>query len=450
LADADLTARALAWEVLCRVDETDAFADVLLGHRLERSTLERRDQGFATQLVYGTLAWRGYLDCAITSFAGRPADSLEAPIRALLQLSLFQILLLDRVPAYAAVNSAVELAKGHRGGRASGLVNAVLRRAARESAAGVVLPPRTELAAHLAARWSHPQWLVERWLVEMGGAATEALLEANNRPAPTVLRVSRRRSSRDRCLADLRSRGQTVEAGAVAPDAIHFSGGSAVALQEFAAGVVSLQSEASQLVTLLLDPRPGETILDACAGSGGKSTYIAELQQDQGRVLAIDLHGHSLGRMRVEAARLGLGSISPLRADATRAPFRPEARFDRILLDAPCSGLGTLRQHPEIRWRRAPRDIAAAGRRQGLLLAALLDLLRPGGVLVYAVCSVLRAENEDVVAAALGGRDDIARESAAECLPSEARHLVDEHGALRTLPHRGGLDGFYAVRLRRR
>lgn len=450
MADAARGARALAWDVLRRVDETDAFADVLLGHRLDRSGLERRDQGFATQLVYGTLAWRGYLDCAIATFAGRPAESLEPAVRTLLEMALFQILQLERVPAYAAVNSAVELAKSHRGGRATGLLNAVLRRAAREGAAGVVLPPREDLAAHLAARWSHPRWLVERWLAEMGEAETEALLQANNTPAPTVLRANRRRVARDECLAALRAAGQTVEAGIAAPEAILFEGGSAAALPEFEAGVVSLQSEASQLVTLLLDPRPGESVLDACAGAGGKATHAAELQDDAGRVLAVDLHGHALGRVRSEARRLGLSSIAPVRADSTALPLRPDVRFDRVLLDAPCSGLGTLRQHPEIRWRRRAEDVAAGSRLQRTLLASLLERVKPGGTLVYAVCTTMQAENEDVVRAVLAARGDVERIDARSSLPAAAQALVDDAGALRTQPHRGGLDGFFAVRLLRR
>jgi len=450
LADAGRDARALAWEVLRRVEETDAFADVLLGHRLESSRLERRDQGFATQLVYGTLAWRGYLDCAIASFAGRPADSLEPAVRTLLELALFQILQLERVPAYAAVNSAVDLAKSHRGGRATGLVNAVLRRAAREGVAGVALPPRDDLPAHLAARWSHPRWLVERWLAELGEEETEALLRANNAPAPTVLRVNRRLASRDDCLAALRAEGNEVEASEAAPDAIRFEGGGATALPQFRSGTVSLQSEASQLVTLLLDPRPGESLLDACAGSGGKALQAAELQDDRGRIVAVDLHRHALARLRDETGRLGLASIAAVRADATHLPLRAEVRFDRVLLDAPCSGLGTLRQHPEIRWRRRPQDVAASGRLQRGLLAAALERVRPGGVLVYAVCTTMRAENEEVVADVLQGRADVLRQDARDVLSGAAATFVDGAGALRTQPHRRGLDGFYAVRLLRR
>jgi 16S rRNA (cytosine967-C5)-methyltransferase len=444
-------ARALAWEILRRVDETEAFADVVLGRRLETSPLERRDQAFATQLVYGTLAWRGFLDLAIETFARRPAASLELPIRVLLELSLFQLFKLQRVPAYAAVNSAVDLAKSHKGGRATGLVNAVLRRASGEGEAGVRLPDRgADLAGHLAARESHPRWLVERWLAGIGEASTEALLVANNTAAPTVLRANRRRLGRDAAIEAMRAAGAAVEAGVAAPEAIRFSGGSAIELEAFASGQVSLQSEASQLITLLLDPRPGERVLDACAGSGGKSTHIAELQDDGGRVVALDLHRHALARMRSEARRLGLTSIAAVQADARRAPLAGAALFDRILLDAPCTGLGTLRQHPEIRWRRCEADLASAARLQTALLAALLDHLRPGGVLVYAVCTLMPEENENVVAAVLARRPDIEREDARPFLPEAAHALVDESGALRTSPAAGGLDGFYAIRLKRR
>jgi 16S rRNA (cytosine967-C5)-methyltransferase len=449
LADPANDARALAWEILRRVEETDAFADALLGHRLSRADLERREQALATQLVYGTLAWRGYLDRAIETFARRPAESLEAPIRVLLEMALYQLLKLQRVPAHAAVNSAVQLAKTYRHGRAAGLVNAVLRRAAQEGAGAVVLPPPADLSAHLAARYSHPLWLVERWLSELGASETEALLQANNEAAPTVLRVNRRRASRDACVLALRSRGHAAEAGVLGPDAIHFARGSAVALEELAAGIVSLQSEASQLVTILLGAQPGERVLDACAGAGGKAAYAAELQDDRGSVVALDLHRHLLLRLRAEAARLGLASIVAVQGNALQAPLRSAVRFDRILLDAPCSGLGTLRQHPEIRWRRTEADVAASGRVQTQLLQALLEWLRPGGVLVFAVCSAIRAENEDVVSSVLARRRDVERVDARDSLPPPACDLVDGAGALRTLPHRHSLDGFYAVRLKR-
>lgn len=450
LAERGLDARGLAWEILRRVDETDAFADAVLGHRLEQSALDRRDQAFVTQLVYGTLAWRGYLQHAIEIFARRPADSLEAPIRLLLELSLFQLFKLERVPAYAAVNAAVDLAKGHRGGRAAGLVNAVLRRAGREGAGAVTLPDRAaDLAGHLAVRHSHPRWLVERWVRELGESEAEALLAADNTAAPTVLRVNRRRSTRDATLQELCARGLQVAAGGVAPDAIVLGGGAPSDLAELSAGLVSLQGEASQLATLLLDPRPGERVLDACAGSGGKSTFIAEMQDDGGRVTAVDLHRHSLSRLRGEARRLGLLSIDPLLADFRLPPFRREALFDRILVDAPCSGLGTLRQHPEIRWRRRDDDIAAGARLQSALLVAALGQLRRGGVLVYAVCTLTREENEGAVATALAAHADVEREDARAVLPAPAHALVDARGALRTSP-RVGLDGFFAVRLKRR
>lgn len=443
-------ARSLAWEVLRRVDETDAFADAVLGKRLEACRLERRDQAFATQLVYGTLAWRGFLQLGIQSFAGRPAASIEAPIRSLLELALFQLFKLERVPAYAVVNSAVDLAKTHKAGRATGLVNAVLRRASREGVAAVQLPRREDdLAGHLAARESHPRWLVERWLASLGEAATETLLAADNQPAPTVLRANRRRVARDEALAALLAAGATVEPGVGAPAAIRFSGGSALDLAAFAAGEVSLQSEASQLVTHLLEPQPGERILDACAGAGGKSAHIAELQDDRGAVVALDLHRHALARLRGEARRLGLDSIAAVQSDARRAPLSP-GLFDRVLLDAPCTGFGTVRQHPEIRWRRRESDVAASARLQVELLSSLLDQVKPGGVLVYAVCTLLREENANVVDAVLARRADVERQDARPHLPEAARAFVDEHGALRTSPAAGGLDGFYAVRLKRR
>ncbi len=444
-------ARAEAWKILRRVDETAAFADALIGSRLPHLQLERRDRALLTQLVYGTLAWRGFLDLAVETFGRRRAASIEAPVRSLLEMSLYQLFFLDKIPAYAAVSRAVELAKTYREGRAARLVNAILRRAAAEGMGAVPLPDReTDPLGYLAARYSHPRWLVERWAAQLGLRETEALLRADNEAAPTVLRVNRRRQSREQQLAALHAQGIEAVAGGLAPEAIAVSGTSAADLPGFAAGDFSLQSESSQLVALLLATAPRQRVLDVCAGGGGKATYVAELMDDRGLVLALDRHRRGLARLRGEARRLGLTCIRAAVADSTRLPFATGESFDRVLVDAPCTGLGTLRQHPEIRWQRRPEDIESIGQVQRRLLASAADLVRPGGMLVYATCTLMPAENEEVVDAVLATRADLERADARDSLPLPLHELVDGSGAMRVMPHRHGSDGFYAAALKRR
>jgi 16S rRNA (cytosine967-C5)-methyltransferase len=442
--------RALAWEILRRVEEGGAYADALLGHALSTNTLELRDQALLTRLVYGTLAWQGYLDHIIGAFSRRSLPELDAPVRTLLRLALCQISVLTRIPPFAAVSTAVELAKRFRGGAAAGLVNAVLRRAA----AGwqdVPFPPRRDdPIAYLSIRLSHPRWLVERWVAQFGVDETEALLRADNEPAPTVARVNRLRSAPARLLEELRGAGREAEPCSYSPVAIHIGdGGGSEASPAYAAGLFSLQGEASQLVSLLVDPQPGERVLDTCAAPGGKATHMAELMDNRGEIVAIDVSARGMERLRRMARRLGLSIFQPAVADVL-AWHPHEAMFDRVLVDAPCSGLGTLREHPEIKWTRQPEDIAARADLQRQLLLRASDWVRPGGVLVYATCTISAGENDDVLAWFVAQRPAFAIDDPRQSLPPGAHGLIGSDHVLRTFPHRHGLDGFFAVRLKAR
>jgi 16S rRNA (cytosine967-C5)-methyltransferase len=442
--------RALAWEILQRVEQGGAYADALLGHTLRTNALDPRDHALLPRLVYGTLAWQGYLDHIIAAFSRRPPAELDAPVRTLLRLALFQVLLLSRIPAFAAVNSAVELAKRFRGGAAAGLVNAVLRRAV-AGWQGVPFPSRQEdPIGYLSARLSHPRWLVERWVAQFGAGETEALLRADNEPAPTVARVNRLRSEPGRLLDELRGAGREADLCSYSPGGIRLAdGGGSEAVPAYTAGLFSLQGEASQLVSLLLDPQPGERVLDTCAAPGGKGTHMAELMGNRGEIVAVDINARGIERLRRMAGRLGLSILHSIVADVLT--WRPdEANFDRVLVDAPCSGLGTLREHPEIKWRRKPEDIAARAGLQRRLLLRAADCLRPGGVLVYATCTISAEENDDVLAWFVAQRPAFAVDDPRPSLPPGAHGLVGSDHALRTFPHRHGLDGFFAVRLKAR
>ncbi|MBM4265481.1 MAG: 16S rRNA (cytosine(967)-C(5))-methyltransferase RsmB [Deltaproteobacteria bacterium] len=432
-------ARREALAALVRVEE-GAFLDALVGRALERGGYASRDAALLTRLAYGVETWRGRLDWTLAPMVQRGLESLEPIVRAALRLGLFQILFLDRVPRHAAVDTSVEMVKRASAGGAR-LVNAVLRRATREGERP--LPSAaSDLASHLAVRWSHPRWLVQRWIDGYGAERTVTLLEANDAPGASAFRVDLRRKSRSEALALLAERSVPARASACAPSGIVVDGPvSAVASFDW----LRPQGIASQLVAEMVAPRAGERILDACAAPGGKALALAE--RDGVTIFAADVSRRGLPR----AARTASGAIAAIVADATEPPFAP-ARFDAILVDAPCSGLGTLRSHPELRWRRQPEDLPRLGELQGRLLESLAPLARAGGRLVFATCTLAREENDDVVERFLASHPEWKREHAGRLLPETASSLVDESGALRTAPDLGaadgGLDGFYAVSLR--
>jgi 16S rRNA (cytosine967-C5)-methyltransferase len=430
--------------------EAGAYADALLGRQLTRGGLAPRDQALATQLVYGTLAWQGYLDHIIAACSTRPPQALDMPVRTVLRLAVFQMSRLTRIPAFAAVDTAVTLIRRFRGGAAVGLVNAVLRRAAAEWQQ-VAFPVRSDdPIGYLTTALSHPRWLVERWVASYGLDETEALLRANNQPAPTLLRVNRRRAGPETLAAQLREAGCPTETAAYSAVGLRVQpGGSPERLPGYTDGLYSLQGEASQLVGFMASPRPGARVLDACAAPGGKTTHLAELMEDRGEIIALDTNVRGVERVRAMTRRLGLTCVHPQVADART--WQPAgAAFDTILVDAPCSGLGTLREHPEVKWRRTPDDITALARLQGTLLSAVARLVRPGGMLVYATCTLTDEENDAQLAAFLSAQSDFGVDDPRPDLPERARALVGADGVLRTLPHRHGLDGFFAVRLNRR
>lgn len=442
------SARRLAGEILLKVDNRKAYADVLLDQALRSAELSPSDRALLTELTYGTLRWRGAIDARLSRHLRRPLAETEPRIRNLLRLTCYQLVYLDRIPPYAAVNEAVESAKSYGGRKAAGFVNGVLRSFLREEQIGGAISGADSVAA-LAFQHSHPEWLVRRWLGEFGAKESAALMRANNERAPLALRVNSLKCGRDQLLHRLSENGIEAKTAPLSPHGVLLPPAGAVEnLPGFAAGLFQVQGEASQLVVQLLAPRPGERILDACAAPGGKSTYIAELQRDQGAIIAVDLSARGIDRIRENAGRLGLQSIQAVHADASAAGDFGNASYDRILVDAPCSGLGTLRGHPEIKWHRDERDIRRLSALQRKILDRVAGYLKPGGVLVYSTCTLTTDENERNVEAFLAARREFELQEAAGYLPSQARHMT-RGKYFQALPQRDNTDGFFAARLRK-
>ena len=441
--------RELAVEILLKVDERKAYADILLDHALKTASLSPQDQALLTQLIYGALRWRGRIDWQLSRVLPRPLAGMNGYLRNLLRLTLYQLFFLDRVPDYAAVNEGVELAKRRGGPKAAGLVNAVTRRLLREKDHLADLP-EGDAARQLSVQWSHPEWLVKKWLGYFGGKETEALLRANNEESPLVLRANRLKVDREALLQKLTAAGIEAIRSSWAPQAIVLKTGSPVVkLPGFAEGLFQVQGEASQLVAFLLDPKPGERVLDACAAPGGKTTHIAELMEDRGELVANDISARGLEKLKENVQRLGLTCVEAVAADMTQGlKGQLASPYDRILADVPCSGLGTLRSHPEAKWHREEKDIGRLSRLQRKILEQLPRYLKPGGILVYATCTLTREENEEVVEDFLRDHDDFALENGADFLPEPARRLVRGNYFL-ALPHKHGTDGFFAARMRK-
>lgn len=441
--------RELAVEILLKVETRKAYADILLDHVIERTALPARDRALLTQLVYGTLRWRGRLDWHLNRSLSRSLAGTKPYLRNLLRLTLYQLLFLDRVPDYAAVNEAVDLAKKRGGEKAGGLVNAVARAVLRERERR---EPDVESGrvSRLAVFCSHPEWLVKKWLDYFGADETEALLTANNQESFLTLRANRLRGERTALLELLRAKGFDAEPAPWAPQGIRLKQGSAPdRLPGFEQGLFQVQGEASQLIAHILDPRPGERILDGCAAPGGKTTHIAELMEDRGEVIATDLSAQGLEKLKQNVRRLAVTSVKPFPVDLQRGLTGAlAAPYDRILVDAPCSGLGTLRSHPEAKWHREERDIRRLSKLQKKILRQAAGYLKPGGVLVYSTCTLTREENEEVVEDFLDREKNWTLESVEGYLPGEARALIRGEYFL-ALPHKHDTDGFFAARMRK-
>jgi len=459
-------ARKIAFDVLLRVERAGGYSDELLHEQLKRN-ISPADAALATELTLGTLRRQRTLDWLIERLLPSPKDHslrssipverLDPEVLISLRLGLYQLRFLERVPARAAVSESVELVKRARKMSATGLVNAVLRRAAEEAARGVAIdalvPNDLAPAERLGILHSHPTWLVERWLGRFGAEQTVALLEADNR-APRISAAVLDPARRGDVIESLQTAGLEVRPGRLLRDAISLSGGSPSHSEAFERGEIVLLDEASQAVASLLGVQRGDSVLDLCAAPGGKTALLATAAGFRGAVVACDLHARRLRTLAALMKRIGAAHVRGVVLDGTESlPFAQ--KFRRILVDAPCSGTGTLARHPEIRWRLNPGDFAELRAKQVRLLRNALPLLEPGGRLVYSTCSMEAEENEQVVKEVLGecagfqlrGAGTVIEPHLADGVSAEA--ITGSDGTMRTSPATTQTDGFYAALIER-
>lgn len=441
-------AREVALEILTRVEERKSYSNLELKYVLDNTALSAPDVGLVTELVYGTIQRRNTLEYVLNQFL-KGNKKMQNWVRELLLLSLYQIRYLDRVPERAAVHEAVEIAKrkGHQG--IASLVNGVLRNVLRQPDIWDRLP--NQPIAALALQESHPEWLVKRWLKQYGEAETKFICHSNNLPPHPSVRVNTLKATREELLTQMANGQLEAKASTLSPFGITLDGGNAANTRWFQEGYCTIQDESSMLVAPALGAKPGDRVLDACAAPGGKTTHIAELMGNEGEIVACDVHPHKEQLIRQTANRLGIAIIETVVSDALELPDKNLGTFDRILLDAPCTGFGVIRRKPDLKWNKSEKDIQDISAIQYKLLERVSSMLAPGGVMVYSTCTMEPEENQLLVEKFVAEHPSFELDrTLGEDLPDTVTAKLDaSKGYIQLLPHHFQSDGFFIARLKR-
>ena len=436
--------RQLAVVTLSELEETGDFLREVLDLHSRQNALSSLDQGLYTELVYGTVRMRRNLDYVLSSFSSRPLGKIKPSILHILRSAVYQILYLDRVPPRAAVNEAVKLARlfGHEG--VVKFTNGLLRQVVRQRESIIYPSETSDLVEHIGVKYSFPSWIVEDWLTWWGKTETLALCQALNEPPKMHVRVNTLKTSPVEVKAYLEGQGVTVEVGRFAPDVLEVRPAHVVVGDlALGKGMYYVQDESSALAAHALQVQPGQLVYDLCSAPGGKTTHMAQLMGDQGRIIAFDVHRARLKLVEENAQRLGVSMIETRLGDAAQNLELTPA--PRVLVDAPCSGLGTMGHRPDIRWRKSPRDIVELVALQKQILSAAANYVAPGGLLLYSTCTLTKYENQDVAQWFLDNHQEFQGASFPRWFPP-----ATESSWMRTiLPHRHGLDGFFLAIFRK-
>ncbi len=440
--------REVALETLLAIEEKEAYSNLLLNKMIETHRLSEKDTGLLTEIVYGTIQRRDTLDYYLRPFL-KKARKLHTWVKVLLRLSLYQMMYLDRIPDRAIIFEAVEIAKkrGHQG--IASMVNGVLRTVQREGVPS--LDAIVDDIERLAVETSHPLWLVKRWVDQYGIEETRNMCETNLLAPKQTARVNTARTKVEQVIHQLEQEGVEVVRGEVAEEAIKAKKGNLARTQTFQEGYITIQDESSMLVAKALGVREHDRVLDSCAAPGGKSTHIAELMNNTGQVVSLDIHEHKVKLIEEQAKRLRLTNIATHVLDSRNvANYFADETFDKILVDAPCSGSGVIRRKPDIKYAKTEADIPTLAKLQLEILTAAAPLLKKGGTLVYSTCTIDEEENGDVIAEFLSRHPEfIVDETLKERLPEKVRPYVN-NGQLRLLPHYFDSDGFFIASLRKK
>jgi len=434
--------RGIAVKILNRIERTDSYLDKLLDVELRSDELNDLDKRFLTELTHGVVRWKTRLDFIIEQFCKNKFAMQDPNIRNAMRVALYQILFLSKIPHAAAVNEAVEFVKKIRGQKAANLVNAVLRNIIRNLNKLPTPDHETDPVQYLSIMYSHPSWMVKRWVDRYGLYETEQLLSANNERPTIVVRANTLKTTADELVKLFEERNIRNTRSKYLENFIkvgHLSG--IYNLDLFEKGYFSVQDESSGLVVKLLDPKPGETVIDLCSAPGGKTTFIGELMKNQGKIIAVDKYEHRLNLVKQSCERLGVENVEFIPKDALEVDVEPA---DKVLVDAPCSGLGVIQKKPDIKWQRELSDIRNLAKTQIELLEKASKLVKNGGGIVYSTCTIEPEENIEVVKEFLSRHPEFKIDDARNYLPSD---IVNGEGCMETYPHKHDMDGGFAVRL---
>lgn len=442
-----MNAREVALKIINDVTSNNAYANISLTRELNKQRLSDQDRRFVTELVYGTIKAGKTLDYIISHYINRPMKKVPPIIQDILRMGIYQIFFLSKIPVSAACNQAVELTKkyGHSG--TIKFVNAVLRNAVRHPEKVTYPECETNPVGFISLKYMHPEWIVKRWIKRFGVEATEALCQINNLTPPLSIRTNTLKITRNDLIKQLQSEEVVCEPSNITPEGIichkYPSLGTLCSLQK---GLFQVQDESSMLVASILNPKAGEFVIDACGAPGGKSTHIAALMNNSGKIISTDIHEHKLALTRENAQRLGISIIETHAFDATTIGNHYALTADKVLVDAPCSGLGVIRRKPDSRWRKTEAMLDDLPKLQKAILHSAADCVKPGGVLVYSTCTTEPEENQDVINWFLTQHTDFALDDLSQSIPGKNQSSK----MIQLLPHIDHVDGFFIARLIKR
>lgn len=426
--------RWLALEALLKIEEEEAYSQLVINHLLQQADeMDARDKSLVTEIVYGTLQHQRLIDFYLTPFLKQNIDKLDCWVKHVLRLSVYQLLFLDRIPERAVVHEAVEIAKkkGHRG--IQSMVNGVLRNFIRTPRAS--LDTIEDPLNRIAVQTSHPTWMVKRWSKQFGLEETLKICEANNKRPPLTIRVNTLKSSREQLKLALEDEGYDVTISKHTPEGLHIRNGSRLINSHYyKEGYFTIQDESSMQVAPLVNPQPGMRVLDVCAAPGGKATHLAELMNNEGEIVANDVHAHKKELIEKQAHRLQVTNIKVMTSDGRLLGKHLTQPFDCILLDAPCTGLGVIRRKPDLKWKKKPQDHSAIATIQTDLLEAVTPLLKREGTIVYSTCTIDKEENDQVIE---------------QFIAKHNNYRIVEGTKKLILPHHHDSDGFFMIKLQR-
>lgn len=440
--------RLVAVKTLCDIDENKAYSNIRLNHYFKKYNLEQIDRAFASEILYGTLRWKARIDYFIQRFSRVKIEKMSLWVLNCLRIAVYQIFFMDKVPDFAAVNQSVEIVK-LKDKKSSSFVNGVLRNILRRRNEFDRIDIKDDIK-RLSIEYSHPEWYVKKFSNELGRDFVVDLMKKNNLPPSLSIRVNTLKCTRDELKKVLNEKGIEVYDGKVEESLVLKGYGPIEKSEEFIKGLFTVQDESSMLVSRVLAPKPGERVMDLCSAPGGKTTHIAQLMKNNGEILAFDIHEHKLELVEQNASRLGIDIIRTYLKDSSIFMKEFENSSDRVLVDAPCSGLGLIRKKPEIRWNVTMKDIINLQKVQYEILKNASRYLKINGTLVYSTCTITHEENEEIIKKFLNEHDNFELVDICFLLPERFKVQTCKNGYIKLFPNMHDVDGFFISKLRRK